>query len=341
MNWPKITYCIITYNEEKNIADCIRSILDQDYPKDKIEIILVDDKSEDKTVEIAKQFPVRIMFNGKKDADLSMTMGFKAATGEFYNGIGADMRLRGRDWFKKMVKPLMENRDMALAITKYYSHPNESLVTKYLNLDPFQRDLVYQFFTLDIEDTIVGKRQGYYICKYSLDKIPPQVHGLYRVSVMKEILKQQKIWYDMGNLVLLVKMGYTKFGYVPDAGMYHFHAESLMHLLRKRMRNTRVSYLRYMNREETKGGHYQYFNLSSPKDIVKLTLFIISANLFVPVFLFSIYRMIKHKNWLYLLETPITLLLVDAILYAFLSDPRGRAFIKDSLLKLSSRGNSI
>lgn len=333
MKYPKITYCVFTLNEEKNIEDCLKSIFEQDYPKDKIEVILVDDDSTDRTLEIAKKFPVKILRNGKHDGDLSMTIGFQAATGEFYNGIGADMRLRGKDWFKKMVKPLMENENMALSITKYYSNPKESLVTKYLNLDPFQRDLVYQLFSPNIEDVITKKKDGYYICEYKKNKIPLQVHGLYRISIMKKIMKQQKIWYDMGNLVLLVQMGYTKFGYVPDAGMYHFHAENLKHLLKKRMRNIRVSYLKYMNKEATKGGHYQYFDLNSFKDVFKLVLLIISANLFIPIFFFSLYRMIKHRKWLYLLEAPITLLLVDTIIYSFISDKRGRTFIKKNLIK--------
>lgn len=338
MSWPRITYCVITYNEEKNIRDCLNSIFDQDYPKDKIEVILIDDKSTDNTVEIAKQFPVKVLINGKKDGDLSLTMGFEVAMGEFYTGIGADMRLRGKDWLKKMVKPLMENKDMAVAITKYYSYPKESLITKYLNLDPFQRDLVYQFFSPNIEDVISEKKEGYCICEYSEKKIPLQVHGLYRISTMKKIIAKQKIWYDMGNLVLLVKMGYTKFGYVPNAGMYHFHAENLKHLLKKRMRNIRVSYLKYMNKEDTKGAHYRYFNLSSLKDIFKLSLLVISANLFIPIFLFSIYRMIKYKNWVYLLEAPITFLLVNTIIYAFLKDSRGRIFIKNGLTKLFLAG---
>ena len=120
---PKITYCVITYNEEKNINDCLSSIFNQNYPKDKLEVILVDDNSTDNTVKIAKKFPVKILKNGKKDADLSVTIGFQEATGEFYSGIGADMRFRGKNWFLKMVKPLIENPDMSATITKYYSNP--------------------------------------------------------------------------------------------------------------------------------------------------------------------------------------------------------------------------
>jgi len=330
-SWPKISYCIITYNEEKNIEECLKSIFSQDYPKEKLEVILVDDNSTDRTVQIAKKFPVRIFYNGKKDADLSMTIGFSNATGDFYHAMGADMRLRGRKWFKKMVKPLVENPDISLSLTKYYSHKNESLITKYLSKDPLQRDLVYQFFTPGIEETISEQKEGYYLCDYSINKIPPQIHGLYRIITMKEIMKELKIWYDMGNLVSLVKKGYSKVAYVPEAGLYHFHAENLKELLRKRRRNADRSYLRYLGKRNTKKNHYQYFNLKNPKDISKLIVLIISANLFIPIFIFSLYRVIKNRDLIFLLDAPVTLLLVDTILFSFIKDQRGISMIRQSL----------
>lgn len=330
MELPLISIVVLTLNEEKNIGRCLKSIFRQDYPKDKLEVIVVDDGSTDRTVEIARNFPVRILTNGKKDADLSATIGFHAATGDFFAAIGADMRFRGKDWFKKMTKPSMENPDIVTAVTKFYPHPNDSLITKYLNLDLLQRDLVYQIFSIGFKEVISQKRKGYYICQYSANKIPPQAHGLYRVSVMRKIIKQQKIWYDMGNLVLLVKNGYRRFAYVPNAGYYHFHADSLKSVLGKRIRNIERSYLRYSAQE----GHFRWFDLKNPKDLAKIILLIISANLFFPILLLSIFRMIKYRNWLYILEAPVTLALVDTIIFVFIKDGRGRKFIIDNLPKI-------
>jgi hypothetical protein len=47
--------------------------------------------------------------------------------------------------------------------------------------------------------------------------------------------------------------------------------------------------------------------------------------------------MIKNKNWLYLLDAPITFALVDTILFAFLKDKRGWKLIKNSSVVLFSR----
>jgi glycosyltransferase involved in cell wall biosynthesis len=50
MEYPLVSVVISCYNEEKYIAECIKSIQTQDYPN--IEIVIVDDASKDKTVQI-------------------------------------------------------------------------------------------------------------------------------------------------------------------------------------------------------------------------------------------------------------------------------------------------
>ncbi len=49
---PSVSIIISAYNEERLIKDCVQSLLDLDYPKDKIEIIVGSDGSNDKTSEI-------------------------------------------------------------------------------------------------------------------------------------------------------------------------------------------------------------------------------------------------------------------------------------------------
>lgn len=75
------------FNEEKYIKGCIESILSQDYPKDKMEILFVDGMSTDSTREIvnsySEKYPfIRLLENPKKIVPCAMNIGIKAAMGD-------------------------------------------------------------------------------------------------------------------------------------------------------------------------------------------------------------------------------------------------------------------
>lgn len=81
----QVTIIIPAYNEEKFIADCLQSVYNQDYPKDKMEVIVVDGHSTDKTAEIVRrEFPeVILLENPDKIVPISMNMGIKQAKGDY------------------------------------------------------------------------------------------------------------------------------------------------------------------------------------------------------------------------------------------------------------------
>ena len=59
-----VSIVITTKNEEKNIAHCLESIRSQSYPQDLIETIVIDNKSDDRTQEIARRFTDRVFEKG-------------------------------------------------------------------------------------------------------------------------------------------------------------------------------------------------------------------------------------------------------------------------------------
>jgi len=86
-NLPLVTIIIPTRNEEKFIEKCLNACLNQSYPQDKIEIIVVDGMSEDRTREIVlncirKYKNIKLLDNPKKIAPSAMNIGIKESSGE-------------------------------------------------------------------------------------------------------------------------------------------------------------------------------------------------------------------------------------------------------------------
>ena len=54
--WPRVSFIIAAYNEERVIADKLRNTIALDYPKDRLEIIVVSDGSNDATESIVSSF---------------------------------------------------------------------------------------------------------------------------------------------------------------------------------------------------------------------------------------------------------------------------------------------
>ena len=91
--FPKISVLIPAWNEEKTISKTIRAVLDSDYPRDKLELIVINDKSADNTLEEMKKFKdeVTIIDNeenlGKPG---SLNKAIKLATSDIIAVVDAD-----------------------------------------------------------------------------------------------------------------------------------------------------------------------------------------------------------------------------------------------------------
>jgi len=82
---PRTLALIPAYNEEHNIARCLDSLLNSDYPKSKLEIIVIDDGSRDSTLKIAKSYEkkgVKVFHKKNSGKANSLNYGIGRATGE-------------------------------------------------------------------------------------------------------------------------------------------------------------------------------------------------------------------------------------------------------------------
>lgn len=83
---PSVTVLIPAHNEAKDIAETIRNKLEQDYPRDRLEIIVISDGSTDRTEDIVREFSshnVRLLRREKREGKAAaLNEGVRYAKGE-------------------------------------------------------------------------------------------------------------------------------------------------------------------------------------------------------------------------------------------------------------------
>lgn len=97
----KISVIVAAYNEEKYIASCLESLLNQDFDPNEYEIILVNNNSTDRTKEIASRYNrVKIFDEARQGVVNAQIKGCNEASGEIFVFTDADTVVP-HDWLSQ------------------------------------------------------------------------------------------------------------------------------------------------------------------------------------------------------------------------------------------------
>lgn len=114
---PKISLIIVNYNGLKYLKDCFNSVKKISYPFDKIETIMVDNASNDGSVDyIRKNYPwVRVLELDKNYGFAKANnIGVENANGEYVVFLNNDTVVTP-DWLSKLVDMMEKDRDIGVA----------------------------------------------------------------------------------------------------------------------------------------------------------------------------------------------------------------------------------
>lgn len=115
---PLISVVMSAYNEEKHLAEAIRSILDQTYQD--FEFIIIDDASSDHTWDVMKQFndPRIVLHQNSENLGLtrSLNIGLRLAKGNLIARMDAN-DVASSHRFERQVEVLREDEDIDLVWT--------------------------------------------------------------------------------------------------------------------------------------------------------------------------------------------------------------------------------
>jgi len=105
----KFSIVIPAYNEERLLAECLRSLAELDYPRNKFEIILVNNNSTDRTREIAQSFiGVKTVDEPKQGYVHALSKGCREAKGEILVFTDADTMVQP-DWLQQYEQAYLDS----------------------------------------------------------------------------------------------------------------------------------------------------------------------------------------------------------------------------------------
>ncbi len=171
---PKVSIVVSAYNEEKNIATCIKSFENTDYPREKLQLIIVNDGSTDKTVETIRKIidgTEIILIDNKinKGKAACLNEGIKKATGMFVACMDADSEITPNT-IRKTIPYFKDRKIAAVTVTVEVKDP-KNLIEQIIDIE-YLIGLSMSLKALSFFDTI---------------HVTPGPFSIYRKSVLDEI----------------------------------------------------------------------------------------------------------------------------------------------------------
>ena len=312
MDWPNISVVICTYNGKHLVKRLLDSILHQDYPQQKLEIICVDGGSADGTLELLTKYPVRVHHNLKKFPEgkgMGKDQGVALATGKFILIVDQDNKFMGSHSFQFLVQPLLENHQIFGVACKLFVDKKDSITNQYLSFvgtDPFaaNRSLEGRMALGNIQLQDEG---NYYT--YELTPEEQLCTGgncfLYRASFLREIGGYSQ---DVDVIAALVAKHHTLLAIPKHVFTHHLAIKDFREFLQKKWKW---------------GYHYAFENKHNRdvswyprglKDMFIFGAYLLQNFLILPGLLMGIKQAIKHKNLSWLLH-PVALF-ANTVIYS-------------------------
>lgn len=296
MKLPKISVITPTYNSAKTISLCLKSIRQQNYPQENIEIIIADGGSKDKTLDIIKDFNVSLIKIDpkKQNVEFNKSTAIKKAKNELLFMVDHDNILPNKNLLIKMIKPFLENDEMiGVETLRYHWDRNFTLLDRYFALFAVTDPLAFYLGKADrlsyIYDNYYKKYDpkdlgDYFLVKFTKETMP--TIGANGFMVKREVLiKNADVrpgnYFPIDVNVDLISKGFNTYAFVKDSITHLAGHGNMLYYFKRRMFFVKQYYLGEKNLSMHKKRRYSVYEQD---DLFKLILFIlISLTLIVPL----------------------------------------------------------
>jgi len=180
---PIISVAIPTFNSETTLSKTLDSIKKQYYPKNKVEVLVIDGGSTDKTLKIAHKYGTKIIPNPKTELIFAKHIGFLKAKGKYLINLDSDEVIQSPNSFSKRLSAFKSiNNIKGLMPTGYKTPPDYSKINEYINDfgDPFsyfmyglsQNENLY-ISMLKTGRKVVSENDDFVVLRFGKDKPLP------------------------------------------------------------------------------------------------------------------------------------------------------------------------
>lgn len=300
----KVSFIIPVFNEEQHLPKCLASISKQNYPQDRIEVIIAEGGSSDRTLELAKQWgreqsiPLVVVENTRRIAEFGKAEALKVSSGDYIVLLDADNRLCDPDWLQKALRSFELFPEIFGFESRYLSTPDGTALSDYLTVCLHISDpLAWGAATHPVE---VGTQTDGDAC-YRKYRIPPGypcgANGfVYRRSVIEPYIASD----TFEEAVVPMDIAARSDAFIASAdgvGVQHYYVRSIREFLKKRKKIALKSHTRQQERKTwiAYTGHRMYWAA-----LLQIT--------FIWPLVYSLWKVGKTKNKLWLLHAPVCFL---------------------------------
>ena len=201
-----LEYSVIVpaYQAAGEIGDCARALNEQTVPRQRYEIIVVDDGSTDRTAEVARGYEVQVIRQAHAGPAAARNLGAQAAKGEVLVFTDADCE-PDQDWIERMTEPFCDPE--IVGAKGVYRTRQKELVARFVQLEYEDKyDRMARQERIDFVDTYsAAYRRDTFLSNGGFDALFPTA------SVE-----------DVELAFRLARKGY-RLVFVPRATVYHRH----------------------------------------------------------------------------------------------------------------------
>ncbi len=293
---PTLSIIIVTLNVERTISKVLDTIAIQDYPRKKMEILVVDGNSTDKTLTIIKKsiLPIKVIQSTyPNDPEACRGVGLLAAKGEIVSFIDSDNYLPHSGWITKMVMPFLENPEIVGTETWRYGYrKKDGYLNRYFALlgsaDPVglylgkADKLSYLFDKWNLFGEVLKENIDYLLVKFDPKYFPTLgSNGFFaRRKMLLKAKSDPEHYFHIDVPMDLALMGLSTYAVVKDV-IIHDTATGMLTFIRKRIRYMALHY-----QKRAGDRRYKVFDARNPRDLLHLFLFIIfSATFIQPIYI--------------------------------------------------------